>query len=604
MSSGVTRSKDGVPQWSGDSSQFQEYEELCLQWEQSIQYQKRYLAGPKLVAELSGTARKFVVGKRPNWVSFNGGVEHLMNHLRQHLGRPQIPELSEYLNKYFRYSRRQKYESMNSYIVRKTEVYARARQALARVMDSFEAKKHGDWWRSSRTWWCGSWHGSSRRSQASWWEEDASAWHDARDEQDETGEAQASTEEAAPTSDWGTARPYDDDEDEDWTNSFTELLPDFLQGWYLLADAGLTSYEKNLIQTAVAGDFSLMRIAQELRSQWTEEDLHKRDQNQKQSGFWQDEVSDGDAEETPLTSASALISEGMSEEGLALVTEAEVEAEQAMALIQQGKRTLKEARAKQHQIKMSRQYYKVKDTTAKSSFGGSSTMKKQGISCFRCGGNHKVADCPDRQAPRGGDSANKTEEAPFVCYSESHAGEESFQALTCLEEDQQVKMTTAEAVDAGYGIIDGGATRTLGSTYALEAIANENYKKRQHGGVLEVDTTNTPKFGFGNSSTDRCVSTAKMRILADSKPGVLQVHALDKGKGPVLLSIATLRALKAIIDFDSDLIVFRALDDMKMIQATQSQAGHQLLPLTEDLYSNAVTCTKRVPSLREFSSSS
>ncbi len=165
-------------------------------------------------------------------------------------------------------------------------------------------------------------------------------------------------------------------------------------------------------------------------------------------------------------------------------------------------------------------------------------------------------------------------------------------------------MTTAEAVDAGYGIIDGGATRTLGSTYALEAIANENYKKRQHGGVLEVDTTNTPKFGFGNSSTDRCVSTAKMRILADAKPGVLQVHALDKGKGPVLLSIATLRALKAIIDFDSDLVVFRALDDKKMIQATQSQAGHQLLPLTEDLYSNAVTCTKRVPSLREFSSSS
>ena len=335
MSSGVTRSKDGVPQWSGDSSQFQEYEELCLQWEQSIQYQKRYLAGPKLVAELSGTARKFVVGKRPNWVSFNGGVEHLMNHLRQHLGRPQIPELSEYLNKYFRYSRRQKYESMNSYIVRKTEVYARARQALARVMDSFEAKKHGDWWRSSRSWWSGSWHGSSRRSQSSWWEEDASAWHDARDEQDESGEAQASTEEAAPTSEWGTARPYGEDEDEDWTNSFTELLPDFLQGWYLLADAGLTSYEKNLIQTAVAGDFSLMRIAQELRSQWTEEDLHKRDQNQKQSGFWQDDVSDSDNEETPLTSASALISEGMSEEGLALVTEAEVEAEQAMALIQQ-----------------------------------------------------------------------------------------------------------------------------------------------------------------------------------------------------------------------------------------------------------------------------
>ncbi len=395
MSSGVTRSKEGVPQWSGDSVQFQEYEEMCLQWEQSIQYQKRYLAGPRLVAELSGTARKFVVGKKPNWISYNGGVGHLMNHLRQHLGRPQIPELSEILNKYFRYSRRQKYESMNSYIVRKTEVYARARQALARVMDSFDKKKHGNWWRQDRSWWSNSWHGSSWRSHSSWWEEEENPWHDARDEDDEPGEAQASVDGAVPTSDWGTARPYEEDEDEDWTGSSTELLPDFLQGWYLLADAGLTSYEKNLIQTAVAGDFSLMRIAQELRSQWTEEELQKRDQNQKQSGFWQDEVSEEDDEGAPKASASALISEGMSEEGLALVTEAEVEAEQAMALIQQGKRTLKEARAKQHQIKMSRQYYKVKGTTEKASFGSSSTTKKPGISCFRCGGNHKVADCPD-----------------------------------------------------------------------------------------------------------------------------------------------------------------------------------------------------------------
>ena len=59
----VTRSKDGVPQWDGDATKFQEYEEQALQWEQSIPYHKRYLAGPKLVAELSGPARKHVTGK-------------------------------------------------------------------------------------------------------------------------------------------------------------------------------------------------------------------------------------------------------------------------------------------------------------------------------------------------------------------------------------------------------------------------------------------------------------------------------------------------------------------------------------------------------------
>ena len=54
MSSSVMRSKDGVPQWNGDASQFQEYEDMCLQWEQSIAHHKRYLCAPRLIAELGG----------------------------------------------------------------------------------------------------------------------------------------------------------------------------------------------------------------------------------------------------------------------------------------------------------------------------------------------------------------------------------------------------------------------------------------------------------------------------------------------------------------------------------------------------------------------
>ena len=345
-----------------------------------------------------------------------------------------------------------------------------------------------------------------------------------------------------------------------------------------------------MIQTAVAGDFSLLRIAQELRTQWPEDELAHRDNNQKHSGFWHDDVVSEDDEPNPMT-ASALVSEGMNEEGLALATQAAEEMEEALALIQQGKRTLKEARAKQHQVRMNRQYYKTKTYETKT------LDKKPGMACFRCGGPHRVRDCPDRQAPVSSSAQVAEEVAPFVCFTENQS--EAFQAMSC-DDGPGAPMTTAEAVAAGYGIVDGGATRTIGSTHALEAIAMENYRKHQDGGILEVDCKNTPKFGFGNSSVDTCVSTAKMKIMADSKPGVLQVHALDRGQGPVLLSISTLRALKAVIDFESDLIVFRALDDKKAIQALRSQAGHQLLPLTDDLYSNAVACHHRVPSLREF----
>ena len=85
-------------------------------------YHKRYLCGPKLVQELSGTARRFVLAKDPTWVSFPGGVQVLLDHLRQHLGLPQMSEMSDFMAKYFRNSRRHKHETMNDYITRKAEL--------------------------------------------------------------------------------------------------------------------------------------------------------------------------------------------------------------------------------------------------------------------------------------------------------------------------------------------------------------------------------------------------------------------------------------------------------------------------------------------------
>lgn len=139
---GVTKTKDGVPQWDGDSNLFQQYEEEALQWEQSIATHKRYLCAPRLIGELSGSAKKHVMGKRPDWVSFEGGVTYLLRHLRECLGKPTIPELTEFLNRFFRQSRRKRFETMNQYITRKLEIYNRARQALARVQGYYDHRYH------------------------------------------------------------------------------------------------------------------------------------------------------------------------------------------------------------------------------------------------------------------------------------------------------------------------------------------------------------------------------------------------------------------------------------------------------------------------------
>ena len=83
--------------------------------------------------ELLGTAKRHVLGKRPDWVSFNGGVEKLMQHLRSWLGLPQIPELTD-LTRLLKQGKRRRGETMNEYITRKTETYTRAQQALGRVL--------------------------------------------------------------------------------------------------------------------------------------------------------------------------------------------------------------------------------------------------------------------------------------------------------------------------------------------------------------------------------------------------------------------------------------------------------------------------------------
>ena len=129
----VARNKDGVPTWDGTPASFEEYSEQCLIYEQSTPFHKRCLVGPRLLGELQGAAKRHVAGQAATWLSNDRGVDTLLRHLRACLGKPQIPELTEYLNRYFRQGRRKQHESMNEYIARKCELYLRACQAMARV---------------------------------------------------------------------------------------------------------------------------------------------------------------------------------------------------------------------------------------------------------------------------------------------------------------------------------------------------------------------------------------------------------------------------------------------------------------------------------------
>ena len=150
-----------------------------------------------------------------------------------------------------------------------------------------------------------------------------------------------------------------------------------------------------------------------------------------------------------------------------------------------------------------------------------------------------------------------------------------------------------------FGLYGEGNISDPDTTKTNPDVTKTTYKRGKTG-ITTLDMSERLVFGFGNSSENRCASTAHLQIQAGNKPGQLKVHCLDHGNGPLLLSVETLRNLGAVVDFSSDLICFRHLDPCRVIRAERSATGHQLLDMTEDWYKGSLTTTHAVPSLEAF----
>ena len=96
----VTKNKDGVPSWNGEPSTWLEYRRAALLYVETTKWENRYLCG--LSAELSGSARASIVGKKASWLSHADGLNRLLKHLQQAISEPVLPEVGNALNSYFK----------------------------------------------------------------------------------------------------------------------------------------------------------------------------------------------------------------------------------------------------------------------------------------------------------------------------------------------------------------------------------------------------------------------------------------------------------------------------------------------------------------------
>ena len=615
---GVQKNKDGVPIWSGEATTFEEYVENCLLYEQTVVREKRYLCGPRIAAELRGPARRVLIGRPADWLSHEGGVRALVNALRSERGQPKVPEMSELLLKYFRGTRRQRGEPMGDFILRKAEAYTRAQQSMARYQREHTTRAGGS---QPQTGSYARYGSSYDRSEANSvvagdsqepglppLESQSDEFHDIADEDQQWQWPEEWNDWSWGRSTWRQWWHEPERDTSEWGRGrLPEILPDFIQGWYLFMDSGLDVMERNVLHAELRGDFGVRAVEAVLRKHWSDSDIKKRDA---EKGRYMSNMVNTEEEDDGLGymgewDPMSLEAEGFSAEEIEALAAEEETARQAWAAIQEGRRTLRDARARQHAVKMSRQYYPQRAPGA----GQNPSWKqlsgsKPGLQCFRCGGPHKIADCKEKPKNSEASHAAEAEAAPFVFWTtpiEPEVADIEQLALACengMQPQDEISMiTTSQVVAEGKAVIDGGATRTIGSIAALEKVAELNASRHGDSGVEKVDFSDRPIFGFGNSCRNRCASTASLKVPMAGKFGSMRVHALDQGEAPILLSVDSLRRLGAIIDYEHDLAIFRSVDAGKVVPLERSSAGHQLLPLTEDVYTNARVLSRPMPSL-------
>lgn len=262
--------------WDGEPSTLEEFTEACLRYEQTVVREKRYLCGPRIANELKGPAKRTLLGRPADWLSYDGGVRRLIEELRIGRGQPKVPEMSELLMRYFKGTRRSKGETMGDYVTKKAEAYTRAQQSMPRYLKEKGIKDGqggGSWWRTTTP---------RARSQASEtpysqpgdrWEVysrlgdegdhqelEAVAEHQEMWEQRSQGYRGDDWWNRADYRGWGRSNhSYDTTE---WAeHQLPEILPDFIQGWYLFTDSGLDVMEKNVLQAELRGDFSVKAVS-------------------------------------------------------------------------------------------------------------------------------------------------------------------------------------------------------------------------------------------------------------------------------------------------------------------------------------------------------
>ena len=362
-----------------------------------------------------------------------------------------------------------------------------------------------------------------------------------------------------------------------WDTSNEIFIPEFLAGFLLLHRSGLEPNQKSGI---LGGTTS---VARALREQWSDADLAKIDR-QKASAMMADEMDDEEAyyQEEDSSDIGAL-----PEDVQAAYHAEQARIDNALEAIRINKTTLKEARWNQKQMKLNRNFFPKKPFQK-------GQAPRPGVKCFKCGGPHFQDQCPQRTQK----DAKVVVEAAEIAFGASEIAEPKTDPVQMACSSSEMSLVTTQAMEQCMGIIDSGATASLGSIDAMESIVKKNIAQKGDSRI-ELDLEKRPTFKFGNGLTKTCVSTAQLKVDAGNHRGNMEVHVHDTPQQPILVSRKALRSLGAVIDFERNQVIYRHVDPKMVVNLMEAENGHLLMPLTGNLTAGGVPRETALQSLSD-----
>ena len=608
--------KDGIPIYDGSSELYIPFRRAALNYVETLEWRKRSLAGPRLQAALEGSARTAVQHQVPGWISHDGGATQLLDFLKSRVQAPTLAEAGKTISKFFYQVKRRRGETMNAWIVRHDEALYEARRTLAEAIHEYAPEGSVGESQSVRGLSGrsippsrplseappGSLRGESPRTSVSGFRsaednpfDENGRMRDEEDQPDWHGSQRSAHDDNAWHDQWWQGhRWWDWDYNRQWsepawrkpevssslkygvssraTAEADRFLPDFVVAWMLLQRSNLDGAERATIISSLKNQFTTEKVTEALRLNWPDDDLKRRDQS-RGSALMTDELEEAYIQDNDYDDD---IPDDFNDDERAEYVHLSKEVESAHQAIQHHRRTLKEAREKQTFMRKSRQFYPARSSSSSRWKGG------QDSKCFRCGGAHSTSACPQKeQSGAKTNSANVGQEVHFTFMTTEAT------ALTANSDANELHaMSLHELVQSGKAIIDGGATASVGSADALDQIRLLN---QQQGSSrdLNLKFDGCPSFRFGNNGKTQCLSTAQLDVPLAEKTGKMQIHAHDIPQQPVLLSISALRSLGAVIDFQEDSCILKNIDPQRVVQLERAPSGHQLFPLTQDIFQHS-----------------